>query len=151
MSLFRKNTEYIFQFPDIPRDPGYASTASPSSPWEFFIQGLLKKAASGVRAIFPCSRIASTLRAQKWLWPCWTTFLNRPKASDMHAGPGYWHLLLSSLFNTPIQPTSTAFHDQPGGRCNRRSLRQTRTILTRWGSRRYTTRNGGWISSRRKG
>ena len=28
-------------------------------------QGLLKKAASGVRAIFPCSRASCTLRSQK--------------------------------------------------------------------------------------
>jgi hypothetical protein len=39
-----------------------------------FCMGLLKKAASGVLAIFLCSRIASTFRAQKWLWPCWTNF-----------------------------------------------------------------------------
>jgi hypothetical protein len=31
--------------------------------------GLLKKAASGVLAIFPCSRIPHTLRASKWLRP----------------------------------------------------------------------------------
>jgi hypothetical protein len=36
--------------------------------------GLLKKAASGVLAIFPCSRIPHTLRASKWLRPCWTDF-----------------------------------------------------------------------------
>ncbi len=36
--------------------------------------GLLKKVASGVLAIFLCSRTARTLRAQKWLWPCWTKF-----------------------------------------------------------------------------
>jgi hypothetical protein len=44
--------------------------------------GLLKKAASGVLAIFPCSRITHTLRASKWLRPCWTAFLNRPAAFD---------------------------------------------------------------------
>ena len=30
---------------------------------------LLKKAASGVLALVPCSRNTSTLHAQKWLWP----------------------------------------------------------------------------------
>jgi len=35
--------------------------------------GMLKKAASGVLALVPCSRTESTLRASKWLWPCWTT------------------------------------------------------------------------------
>ena len=37
-------------------------------------QGLLKKAASGVLAIFPCSRTTRTLRAKKRLRPCWTDF-----------------------------------------------------------------------------
>jgi len=45
--------------------------------------GLLKKAASGVLAIFPCSRTGSTLCAQKWLRPCWTKFFEPPRASDM--------------------------------------------------------------------
>jgi hypothetical protein len=36
--------------------------------------GLLKKAASGVLAIFPCSRTKRTLRAKKRLRPCWTDF-----------------------------------------------------------------------------
>jgi hypothetical protein len=45
-------------------------------PFHNFIltKGLLKKAASGVLAIFPCSRITHTLRASKWLRPCWTNF-----------------------------------------------------------------------------
>ena len=33
-------------------------------------KGLLKKAVSGVLAIFPCSRSTSTDRAQKWLRSC---------------------------------------------------------------------------------
>jgi hypothetical protein len=36
--------------------------------------GMLKKAASGVLALLPCSRTESTLRASKWLRPCWTDF-----------------------------------------------------------------------------
>jgi len=40
---------------------------------------LLKKAASGVLAIFPCSRTGSTLCAQKWLRPCWTNFFEPPR------------------------------------------------------------------------
>ena len=39
-----------------------------------FNLGLLKKATSGVLAIFPCSRIASTLRAKNLLYPCWSDF-----------------------------------------------------------------------------
>jgi len=34
------------------------------------IKGMLKKAASSVLAILPCSRTESTLRASKWLRPC---------------------------------------------------------------------------------
>ncbi|MFB3115397.1 MAG: hypothetical protein ACE1ZW_05400, partial [Nitrospirales bacterium] len=37
------------------------------SVWE----GMFKKAASGVLALLPCSRNMSTLRASKWLRPCW--------------------------------------------------------------------------------
>jgi hypothetical protein len=47
--------------------------------------GLVKKAASGVLAIFPCSRTQRTLRPQKRLWPCWTDFFNRPKAMIINA------------------------------------------------------------------
>ena len=36
--------------------------------------GMLKKTASGVLAMLPCSRTVSTLRASKWLRPCWTAF-----------------------------------------------------------------------------
>jgi len=39
---------------------------------------MLKKATSGVLAIVSCSRTARTLRAPKWLWPCWMTFLAIP-------------------------------------------------------------------------
>ncbi len=34
------------------------------------IMGMLKKAASGVLALLPCSRTESTLRASKGLRPC---------------------------------------------------------------------------------
>ncbi len=78
-------------------------------------RGLLKKAASGVLAIFPCSRSTSTFRAQKWLRPSlrqaqdWTNpstdsghaFLNRPVVVDRQGLPSEIWPLLSSLFNTP--------------------------------------------------
>jgi len=44
--------------------------------WESSFWGMLKKAASGVLALFPCSRTESTLRASKGLRPCWTDFFN---------------------------------------------------------------------------
>ena len=53
-------------------------------------QGMLKKAASlrqgygrqasGVLAILPCSRTPCTLRASKWLRPCWTDPSERLRA-----------------------------------------------------------------------
>ena len=46
-------------------------------------QGLLKKAASGVLAIIPCSRTRCTLCAQKWLRPCWADFFE-PTRSLCH-------------------------------------------------------------------
>ncbi len=42
--------------------------------------GMLKKAASGVLAILPCSRTPCTLRASKWLRPCWTDPSERLRA-----------------------------------------------------------------------
>jgi hypothetical protein len=42
----------------------------------------LKKAASGVLAIFPCSRTQRTLRPQKRLWPCWTDFFEPTPSHD---------------------------------------------------------------------
>ncbi len=43
-------------------------------------QGMLKKAASGVLAILPCSRTPCTLRASKGLRPCWTDPSERLRA-----------------------------------------------------------------------
>ncbi len=51
--------------------------------------GLLKKAASGVLSIFPCSRTEGTLRAQKRLRPCWTTFFEQARNPWSHK---YSHL-----------------------------------------------------------
>ena len=39
--------------------------------------GMLKKAASGVLAIVPCSRTESTLRASQELRPLWTDFFEQ--------------------------------------------------------------------------
>ncbi len=46
--------------------------------WNSF-SGMLKKAASGVLALLPCSHTVSTLRASKWLRPCpWKRASLRP-------------------------------------------------------------------------
>ena len=45
-------------------------------------RGMLKKAASGVLALLPCSRTESTLRASKWLRPCWTDFFEHSLPLD---------------------------------------------------------------------
>jgi len=52
--------------------------------------GLLKKVASGVLASFPCSRTGSTLCAQNWLRPGWTSFFERPEASDIQRAWGQY-------------------------------------------------------------
>ena len=49
----------------------------------------LKKGASGVLANFECSRTGSTFRAQNYLRPCWTTFLNRPKVFPIQYVSGF--------------------------------------------------------------
>jgi hypothetical protein len=64
-------------------------------------KGMLKKAASGVLAILPCSRTPCTLRASKGLRPCWTDFfehsLSLMLAVCSGASKGYQH----EIFNSP--------------------------------------------------
>jgi len=62
---------------------------------------MLKKAASGVLAFLPCSRTESTLRASKWLRPCWTDFFEH-SLPLMRAGlPGASMAHGPELFNRP--------------------------------------------------
>ncbi len=49
---------------------------------------MLKKAASGVLALLPCSRTESTLRASKGLRPCWTDFFEHSLSLMLVAFPG---------------------------------------------------------------
>ena len=67
------------------------------------MQGMLKKAASGVLAILPCSRTMSTLRASKGLRPCWTDFFEHSLPLTIRGSSeafiGYW----SKIFNRPMQ------------------------------------------------
>jgi len=64
--------------------------------------GMLKKATSGVRALLPCARTKSTLRASKWLRLCWTDFFEHSLPLTMcgssRALLGYW----SAIFNRPF-------------------------------------------------
>jgi len=64
--------------------------------------GMLKKAASGVLALLPCSRTESTLRASKGLRPCWTNFFEHSLPLLLSvlswACIGLW----SEIFNSPI-------------------------------------------------
>jgi len=71
---------------------------------------MLKKAASGVLALLPCSRTMSTLRSSKRLRPCWIDPSERLRACFFeHSLPlmlvvcpgvfvGSWH----EIFNRPI-------------------------------------------------
>jgi len=71
---------------------------------------MLKKVASGVLALLPCSRTGSTLRAPKGLWPCWTDFFEhshllnifRLKIVDFQF----------SLACTLALPCNESYHDQ---------------------------------------
>jgi len=62
---------------------------------------MLKKAASGVLAILPCSRTMSTLRASKWLRPCWTDFFEH--SLQLMMAVSSWACIFhgSEIFNSP--------------------------------------------------
>ncbi len=61
--------------------------------------GMLKKAASGVLALLPCSRTMSTLRASKWLRPCWTDFFEHSLPLTMRGSFGAFLGYGSVIFN----------------------------------------------------
>jgi len=68
---------------------------------------MLKKAASGVLALLPCSRTGSTLRAPKGLRPCWTDFFD-------HSPPLLTSIVRRAftchgreIFNRPPMPNSS--------------------------------------------
>jgi hypothetical protein len=82
--------------------------------------GPLKKAASGVLAIFLCSRTTGTLRAQKWLWPCWTDFFEPtrglwdPTCSRAFLPLDILIIQQSHYFRKPVNrnnPTQKPIHD----------------------------------------
>jgi len=67
------------------------------------IGGMLKKAASGVLAILPCSRTPCTLRASKWLRPCWTDFFEH--SLQLMLAVSSWACIIChgrEIFNSPI-------------------------------------------------
>ncbi len=61
--------------------------------------GMLKKAASGVLALFPCSRTMSTLRSSKGLRPCWTNFFEHSLPLMRTAFPGEFMGHEPEIFN----------------------------------------------------
>ncbi len=66
------------------------------------MRGMLKKAASGVLALLPCSRTESTLRTSKGLRPCWTNFFEHSlplmRAVFPEASMGH----VPEIFNRPM-------------------------------------------------
>ncbi len=66
---------------------------------------MLKKAASGVLALLPCSRNASTLRAPKGLRPCWTDFFDHSLPSRMRVYRRQFMSDRNEMFNSPINGT----------------------------------------------
>ncbi len=63
--------------------------------------GMLKKAASGVLALLPCSRTESTLRASKGLRPCWTDFFEHSLSLILVVCPGVFVGIWHEIFNRP--------------------------------------------------
>ncbi len=70
--------------------------------------GMLKKAASGVLALLPCSRTPCTLRASKWLRPCWTDFFE-------HSHDVFMKDLID---NTPCHMDGTVHAHHDGGKAH---------------------------------
>jgi hypothetical protein len=70
---------------------------------EFNTRECSKKAASGVLAILPCSRIPYTLRPPKWLRPCWTDFFEH--SLQLMMAVSSWACIChgSEIFNSPYQ------------------------------------------------
>jgi len=66
-------------------------------------EGMLKKAASGVLALLPCSRIESTLRAPKGLRPCWTNFFEHSRQLLMSILPRACMCHGREIFNRPFE------------------------------------------------
>ncbi len=64
--------------------------------------GMLKKAASGVLALVPCSRTGSTLRAPKGLRPCWTDFFDHSPRLLTSMAPRAFTCPGREIFNKPI-------------------------------------------------
>ncbi|GEM_PF-5989580 len=62
---------------------------------------MLKKAASGVLAVLPCSRTQRTLRASKRLRPCWTDFFEHSLAFWCRCLRGRLFASRCELFNSP--------------------------------------------------
>ncbi len=64
--------------------------------------GMLKKAASSVLAILPCSRTESTLRASKGLRPCWTDFFEHSLPLPLFGSSRAFICNGSEIFNSPF-------------------------------------------------
>jgi len=64
--------------------------------------GMLKKAASGVLALLPCSRTMSTLRASKGLRPCWTEFFDHSHRLLISVSPSVFIYFVGEISNIPI-------------------------------------------------
>jgi hypothetical protein len=66
----------------------------------FYKLGMLKKAASGVLAILPCSRTERTLRAPKGLRPCWTDFFEHSLQPMIVVSSGAFICHGNAIFNS---------------------------------------------------
>ena len=74
---------------------------------------MLKKAASGVLALLPCSRTKCTLRASKGLRPCWTDFFEHSLSLMLVVSPDAFIGSGHEIFNRPIIYFSTRLWTDP--------------------------------------
>jgi hypothetical protein len=76
------------------------------------ISGNVEKAASGVLAILPCSRTPCTLRASKWLRPCWTDFFEH--SLQLIIAVSAWACIChgNEIFNSPYHENDKGLHEK---------------------------------------
>ncbi len=66
-------------------------------------RGMLKKSASGVLVLVPCSRTGSTLRAPKGLRPCWTDFFDHSRRLLVSISPRACMCHGIEIFHSPCR------------------------------------------------
>lgn len=82
---------------------GFALVPQQAKRIESYMRGMLKKAASRVLALLPCSCTACTLRASIGLRPCWTDFFEHSRSLMLVAHSGTSLAQEDGIFNRPMR------------------------------------------------